>query len=518
MFVCPFSQRKIAQAAGFRFDRDLKNWITYDKLKAAKLARYAAEDLRAELTGYSAEKLASIDASRSIGADIRLPVPYGLKYYPFQAAGIAYGMSRDNVLFADEMGLGKTIQALGLVNVWQPTTVLVITTLSSKLTWVKEASKWLTVPYSIRALKSHEAQPVADRFVIINYDNLHKCKWLLKVKWGVVIGDEVHKVKSGKRTKRGDAFYRIAANALKRIFITGTPMLHRPIDLYHIADALGMDMPRMDYARRYCAATSSWDIKGASNLAELQRMLRASFMVRRLKIDVQKDLPLKVREIIAIDPEEAAAGAEIAAEAERQQFWQDQMQKFREQRDTAEKGTDAYNNAIAGLQKAGQAEWNELAILRKETAIKKIPFTIAHVSELLQTGEVDKVIVFGWHREAIFAIREGLDRYGVVGIVGGDKDTQRQAAITEFQEGAARVFVGSIGACAEAITLTAADVVVFIEMDWSPEINKQAEDRAHRIGQESTVIVQYIVIDGSIDQKIAQSVKDKAKVINEALD
>src|SRR5690606_2422954 len=78
-------------------------------------------------------------------------------------------------------------------------------------------------------------------------------------------------------------------------------------------------------------------------------------------------------------------------------------------------------------------------------------------------------------------------------------------------------FVGTIRAAGVGLTLTAASVVVFAELDWTPGAVTQAEDRVHRIGQDRSVLVQHIVIDGSIDAKIAKVLLEKQNVIDRAL-
>jgi SWI/SNF-related matrix-associated actin-dependent regulator 1 of chromatin subfamily A len=65
---------------------------------------------------------------------------------------------------------------------------------------------------------------------------------------------------------------------------------------------------------------------------------------------------------------------------------------------------------------------------------------------------------------------------------------------------------------AEGITLTAASHVIFAELDWTPGRVAQAEDRAHRIGQHDSVLVEHVVVDGSIDARIAQVLLEKAQV------
>ena len=126
--------------------------------------------------------------------------------------------------------------------------------------------------------------------------------------------------------------------AARRVFLTGTPIVNRPIELWPLVKSLdpeGLGASWQRFVRRYCAGTQTgfgWDVKGASNLEELQDRLRASIMVRRLKKDVLKDLPPKRRQIIVLQPEGEVAemvGQEKAA-------WEKSQQILEELRAAAE--------------------------------------------------------------------------------------------------------------------------------------------------------------------------------------
>jgi SWI/SNF-related matrix-associated actin-dependent regulator 1 of chromatin subfamily A len=111
-----------------------------------------------------------------------------------------------------------------------------------------------------------------------------------------------------------------------------------------------------------------------------------------------------------------------------------------------------------------------------------------------------------------FAPQAALN-YG--GIPTGEK---RQAEVDRFQKDpACRLFIGSV-VTAEGYTLTAASDVIFAELDWRPGKVSQSEDRAHRYGQKNSVLVQHLVLEGSLDAKIAKAIVAKQRVIEEAMD
>jgi hypothetical protein len=149
------------------------------------------------------------------------------------------------------------------------------------------------------------------------------------------------------------------------------------------------------------------------------------------------------------------------------------------------------------------------------TALAKVPAVVSHLESLLEAGE--KVVCFAHHRDVIAQIMEAIPQS--VCLTGGMEIEERQAAVDRFQtDDDCRLFVGSITAAGVGITLTASSSVVFAELDWVPGNISQAEDRCHRIGQTESVLVQHIVLEDSLDAKLAQTIVSKQRVIDQALD
>ena len=244
------------------------------------------------------------------------PAPPGLEFRPFQRAGIEYSLYRQNTLIADEMGLGKTIQAIGFCNVVRPQSILILCPASLKLNWIREWNKWTTT--GIQATLTRSA------CWVLNYDVLQKNHAHTKnVLWDVLIIDEAHYLKNPKanRTREvfgGYSFTKVVKGCKSRLprvrpikarrvlALTGTPIENKPIEFFPLLNYL--DPQTFDdgvkFGIRYCAGRRSfdgWDFTGASNLVELQEKVRSTVMIRRLKAQVLKELPAKVRQVIEVD-------------------------------------------------------------------------------------------------------------------------------------------------------------------------------------------------------------------------
>jgi hypothetical protein len=178
---------------------------------------------------------------------------------------------------------------------------------------------------------------------------------------------------------------------------------------------------------------------------------------------------------------------------------------------------EEYEEAVRELKAGSSAIFSELSKLRHEVALAKVPYVIEQLKELIEEEE-KKVICFAHHKDVIAAIMAAFP--GVAVQITGDTPMQaRQDAVEAFQgNDKIKLFVGSITAAGVGLTLTAASHVIFAELDWVPGNITQCEDRAHRIGQTNSVLVQHLVLEGSLDAYIADTLVAKQTVIDQALD
>lgn len=544
--------RALAKDAGFRWESARKVWATASATVAAELLAKlrncdeVADDIADAIGKAAADEGAqaaeAVAASRAMDCNIDIPAPEGLSYLPYQKAGIAFlreclANEGSGALLADEMGLGKTIQVIGLANMLlaegnhDRLRVLVIAPKIALLNWKAELEKWLIRPHSI-AIWTTKAQPEAD-VVLVNYDIVAKLHGRIADKarpWDLLACDESHALKDSKaqRTKAvlgGKDIMPIPAR--RRVFVTGTPILNRPIELFPVLRSCGVEFARNyhSFARRYCNGQETrfgFDASGASNLPELQVKLRASIMVRRLKADVLTDLPDKRRQVITIDPGESVAlrkalRDEVGGLKQTEKAEAEALKAVARAQKRSDKA--AYDEAIRQLSSIRVQNLAAIAELRQRTALAKVPLVVESVTATLNSAP-DAVLVFAHHREVIDRLAEGFRAAGhEPAIINGETSAEdRQRAQDDIQNGRKRVFIGSIHACGVAITLTAAGTVVFAELDWTPGRMVQAEDRAHRIGQKNAVLAQYLVVDGSIDADMLKTSWEKAFNATAALD
>ncbi len=550
VFVGTYADKDIPKKAGFRWDPQVRCWWTQYPETAAKLAQIADESCREQLAKTAQAHQQALAQSRAVDADIKIPAPEGLTYLPFQRAGVAYVVAHPNCIVGDEMGLGKTIQAIGRINADDSIRrVLVVCPASLRLNWMRELQKWCVRSLSVGI--ANEELPKTD-VVILGYEGLSKFKTELRTApYDLLIADESHYLKNpeaqrtiyalggkeskamasarfeqamGRKPEKDEVVERIEIAPIQaryRLFLSGTPILNRPIELWPILRSLGVFKSWRQYVTRYCSGHQGrfgWDVSGASNLDELQDILRSKCMIRRLKSQVLTELPAKRRAVIelpvngaaeTVAKENAAYEASEAALAD--------LRAAVEMAKASDNPND-YSEAVKRLADAAQVSFTEMARVRHETSLAKVPAAVAFAVDVLEGG-TQKLVVFAHHHDVIDGIMAGLKDYNPVCLTGEMAPEDRQESVDRFQnDPTVRVFVGSIRAAGVGLTLTASSHVLFCELDWTPGNITQAEDRCHRIGQHNSVLIQHLVLEGSLDAKMAKALVEKTAVIDQALD
>jgi len=130
----------------------------------------------------------------------------------------------------------------------------------------------------------------------------------------------------------------------------------------------------------------------------------------------------------------------------------------------------------------------------------------------------ESVVVFCHHKVIHKLLHESLQEFSPVSIIGGQSDSFRQNQIDKFQKGESKLMIAGIRAGNVGINLTRAKYVIFAELDWSPAIHRQAEDRLHRIGQKNTVFAYYLIGNGTLDDHVANILVDKSYEIDAIMD
>ena len=436
------------------------------------------------------------------------------KLMNFQKEGLDFLLkSSGNALLADEMGLGKTVQTLSYVSTEKQTfPVLIVAPLVTLNNWEREVEKFLKKKSRngriiesdspsvtlIRTGKSKEL-PKTDIY-IINYELLLKRSGdLEQVGIRTIVCDEVHNLRS-KTTQKYKAVKKLAAlsTVQYRIGLSGTPIYNRGSEIWPIIDILkpGLLGSFKEFCEYFCYVNDKGKAIVLENKrASLRNELQKHVMLRRKKADVLKELKDKVRykEVIASDTD----------------YYLEELDKIWKKLEDEQKEAQTEFSKSASYHRAIQSE-------RQIAGVAKLPHVINFVKNIMEIEE--SVVVFCHYKLIHKLLHESLQEFSPVSIIGGQSDATRQDQIDKFQKGESKLMIAGIRAGNVGINLTKAKYVIFAELDWSPAIHRQAEDRLHRIGQQNTVFAYYLIGNGTLDDHVASILVDKSYEIDAIMD
>ena len=443
----------------------------------------------------------------------------------YQKIGAEFLLNTQRALLADEAGNGKSLQVIAASYPTGLIPCLIITKAVLKLTMQHEIAKWFPEASShVISGRKQYPLPQAD-FYLINYDIL--ASWvdaIKKLKVKTLVFDESHYIKEAS-SQRGKAALQIAKSKDFIFLLTGTPILNRPKDLIHQLNVLG----RLDdfggkwgFAARYCnmhKTAFGMDISGASNTKELNERL-SSFMLRRRKKDVLKDLP--DRQLTDVYLELSNRDEYDFAHKETVEWLKDKTRDYKQ-----------FLKSIEHLSplKRAQAKWMRAQLHQNDTLIGEQLVRIEKLKQLSAEGKVkaavkwvenflesdEKLILFCTHKNIQDSLLKAFPK--AVTIYGRDSLEKRDKSVQEFQNNpAVNLIICSIDSAAEGLTLTAASNVAFLEFPWTAAKVDQAISRAHRLGQLDKVTGYFLLAENSIDIDIYNLIKEKSNIAAQIVD
>lgn len=417
---------------------------------------------------------------------------------PHQITGARFLSDRNYALLADAPRVGKTGAAIMACDDVFASRVLVVTTASGRPVWTRGFKDWSGFDLPTRAVYGALGKLDGPLRLIVSWSEVAKHAEALKAaRWDVLILDEAHYAKSID-TKRTRAVYGVFRGASRdmglvdsaaRVWcLTGTPIPNAPNDLYPMLRAIAPDRiddlaKYDDFLHRYCIVRkkviSRWTkidvVVGGRNEAELKARLDG-FWLRRTQKDVGINPP--VYEMLPIHISD-------------------------KQRKEIEAQIEGAEDILAAAE-TGETRGMEMALgtLRRLTGTVKAAGVADALEEELENG-LDKVVLMAWHKDVMSSLEDRLKKYGVVRLDGSTTPQAREIAARMFQtDPACRVFIGQIIAAGEAIDLSAASELVFVESSFVPKDMAQAALRITNHGQKRQCRVRVAALEGSVDEAI----------------
>ena len=420
-------------------------------------------------------------------------------------------------ILADEMGLGKSIQLIYLTKLIikenPKAKILIVAPTSLIYNWQKEFDKFGSeLKYKVFA--ENKSQRLNDlentddiNIMITSYglirNDLEKYKEMF---FELIAIDEAQNIKN-PNTGISKAVKSLNANV--KFALTGTPIENSLLELWSIFDFI---MPGYLASRdKFNSLYSVKDIEEETdNLKRLNTQI-SYFILRRKKKDVVKDLPDKLENNIYID-----------LGKNQKKVYAAEVQKTKEELDEL-------------IQTEGwtKARFKILQLLTKLRQICIDPSIIfenykgdsAKIDELLRIVEETKanghkMLIFTTYKKALDLIIPKLNNIGISSyyIDGSVSSKKRMELVDKFNSDDTDVFIITLKAGGTGLNLTSATVVIHLDLWWNPQVENQATDRAHRIGQKNTVEVIRLITKGTIEERILELQNKKRKLAELLID
>lgn len=393
----------------------------------------------------------------------------------YQAEGVVHMLRQSGACMGDDMGLGKSRQTVVASRMAAGSgRVLIVCPASLRLNWEREIR--MIYPDARIGMVGEDRMATLQGcdWVIGNYERMGGLVRETGLDFAVMAVDEAHYLKEYQSGRTRNVFL-LGARIERCYVVTGTPLLNREVEMHTLLRITGHELGHLtlaDFRKRFAGAPEK-----RAALAEAIK----GWMIRRSK-SVLKDLGSKERQMRYLSPAE---------------------------------GLDAYKEIYGDMSLQAMPK---IVRLRKALETLKIPFLVETAEAL---GEDDKLIIFCEYMSTVQALKQALDAMGMrsVSLVGADSAKRRQAAVDAFQTDAGiKVFIGTTMAAGVGITLTAANIVAFASMPWTPALMRQAEDRAYRLGQKRDVLVLVPVIPGTIDEGVLALQENKRTTEEEVIE
>ncbi len=389
----------------------------------------------------------------------------------FQQQGLAFLLNTRRCLLADDMGLGKTVQALAFLATTAAYPAIIVAPPHLIRNWQSEIARFINPDGRLRVhvIKGLKPYPLPDADIyIIHYLLLRGWKDVLpECGFKTAIFDEIQELR-----RNGTGKYS-AASLLSQacdncIGLSGTPIYNNGGEIWNVVNILDFHFlgDWESFSREWCYGYNSAVVAKPELLGQYLR--REGLMLRRLKDDVLTELAPKRRLVQEIDWNDGVYREMMLPVVK-------QLSLLRATSDPAQRVI--IEDAICQRQ-------------RQATGVAKAPFVAAFVRALVEGGE--RVLLMAHHHAVMDIYAAELKSLKPQFITGRETDAQKERAADMFMQGKTDLLCISLRS-ASGLNLQRASCVVFGELDWSPAVHSQAEDRAHRIGQKDSLLCYYLV-------------------------
>lgn len=442
-----------------------------------------------------------------------------MQLYPFQETGANFLATQKRAILADTMGLGKTAQAIIAAERLNARCTVVICPAGVRINWHREYKRFSHRSLTYRVIDSGKSSFTDDGVNIISYElatSANMKKRLMAMSIDVLILDEAHFLKS-RSAKRTEAIYGVHCKGDTGIMsrathvwaLTATPTPNHPGEIFSTLRAFGIwTQNYYAFEAKFCEVREGdWGpiITGMKNVDQLKELVKP-IMLRRKVEDVMTDLPKVTITDLPIEATGISHPEDIAEWKKAELGLEANKLKTR-----IEEAADEQSLDLSGL---------HLPTLRRLTGMAKVRPVCELIMRELDSG-LDKIVIFGEHRDVIEGCRQILQKYGAQIIYGGNTAEVKQQRLDRFCNiWKYRVMIGHIktlGTGIDGLQKVCCNGL-FIESSWVPSDNMQAIGRLRRTGQSRPVLIRFASLADSLDERVQKIITKKTAMISQLLD
>lgn len=419
-------------------------------------------------------------------------------------------------LLADEMGLGKSIQLIYLIKMIlkekPKAKILIVAPTSLIYNWSQEFFKFgKEIQYKVFAESKErrkqelealdQVQVLITTYGLIRQDQ----EKYLAMNFEVIAIDEAQTIKNAE-AQMTKILKKLKASC--KFALTGTPLENSVLELWSIFDFIlpGYLTHLSDFQKKYQVKDVTEE--HLSVLEQLNTQIRP-FLLRRKKGEVVKELPPKIENNISIDLNQ-----------EQKKMYKAFLEKTKKEMDEIivtegfKKGSFKILQLLTRLRQICIDP--QLVVQDYQGGSAKIEQLIHITQGIIENGH--KILLFTSFKKALEIVEKEFKKNHISTVVidGSVPAKKRMELVTQFNQDSTSVFLITLKAGGTGLNLTSADVVIHLDLWWNPQVENQATDRAHRIGQTKTVEVIKLICKGTIEERILE-LQTKKKILSESI-
>ncbi|XP_069895860.1 probable global transcription activator SNF2L1 isoform X4 [Dipodomys merriami] len=428
-----------------------------------------------------------------------------------------------NGILADEMGLGKTLQTIALLGYLKhyrniPGPHMVLVPKSTLHNWMNEFKRWVPALRVIcfvgdkevrAAFIRDEMMPGEWDVCVTSYEMVIKEKSVFKkFHWRYLVIDEAHRIKNEK-SKLSEIVREFKST--NRLLLTGTPLQNNLHELWALLNFLLPDV--FNSADDFDSWFDTKNCLGDQKLVERLHVVLKPFLLRRIKTDVEKSLPPKKEIKIYLG----------LSKMQREWYTKILMKDIDVLNSSGKMDKMRLLNILMQLRKCcnhpylfdgaepGPPYTTDEHIVSNSGKMVVLDKLLARLKE-----QGSRVLIFSQMTRLLDILEDYCmwRCYEYCRLDGQTPHEEREGAIEAFNvpNSSKFIFMLSTRAGGLGINLASADVVILYDSDWNPQVDLQAMDRAHRIGQKKPVRVFRLITDNTVEERIVERAEIKLRL------